>query len=91
MAAQWYGVNTVSVDRVPRRFVYFTLAKSKAAAEREIIKAAREYNHFYGYLDGDVNQPYCARPFVNARTITVKPVIVDENKVPGKFKNQVLF
>ena len=87
----WYAVNTVSVDKVPRRFVYYTLAKSRNAAEKEIIKAAREYNHFYGYLDGNVNKPYWAKPFVNARTITAKPYKVDEAQVPGKFKNQVLF
>lgn len=87
----WYMVNTVSVNRVPRRFIYYTLATSKSAAEKEIIKAAREYNHFYGYLDGDINKPYYARPFVNARTITVKPIIVNENKVPNKFKTQNLF
>ena len=87
----WYMTNTVSVDRVPRRFTYYTLAKSRSAAEKEIIKAAREYNHFYGYLNGDINQPYYTKPFVNARTITVKPVIVDENKVPNKFKAQNLF
>ena len=87
----WYMVNTVSVNRVPRRFIYYTLATSKSAAEKEIIKAAREYNHFYGYLDGDVTKPYYARPFVNARTITVKPIMVDENKVPNQFKAQNLF
>lgn len=87
----WYTVNTVSVDRVPRRFIYYTLAKSRSAAEKEIIKAAREYNRFYGYLDGDVNQPYYAKPFVNARTITAKPVIVDDNKVPNRFRAQNLF
>ena len=87
----WYGVNTVSVDRVPRRFIYFTLAKSRSAAEKEIIKATREYNHFYGYLDGDVNQPYYARPFVNARSITAKAIKVDEFNVPSEFKAQNLF
>ena len=87
----WYMVNTVSVNRVPRRFIYYILATSKSAAEKEIVKAAREYNHFYGYLNGDVNKPYYARPFVNARTITVKPVIVDEAKVPSEFKAQNLF
>lgn len=87
----WYAVNTVSVDRVPRRFTYYTLAKSRSAAEKEIINAAREYNHFYGYLDGDITKPYYARPFVNARTITVKPIIVDEAKVPSEFKAQNLF
>jgi len=87
----WYMTNTISVDRVPRRFVYYALAKSRSAAEKEIIKAAREYNHFYGYLDGDITKSYYARPFVNTRTITVKPIIVDENKVPDKFKAQNLF
>lgn len=87
----WYAVNTVSVDRVPRRFIYYTLSQSRSAAEKEIIKAAREYNHFYGYLDGDITKPYYARPFVNARSITAKAMKVDESKVPSKFKAQNLF
>lgn len=89
---QWYTINHISVDRILHKFNWYVLATSENDAKLKLVAAAREYNHFYGYIGGDPQQPHWVKPFAGAHSVVPKGIRkISEKLVPGQFKQTGLF